>query len=101
MESELPELKIALNAAVKAGREIMKVYSRDFSMKTKKDDSPITTADLKSNKIIKDILSKTGYRILSEEDKDDKKRLKQNRVWIVDPLDGTTDFVNRTRNLRL
>ena len=52
MESELPELKIALNAAVKAGREIMKVYSRDFSMKTKKDDSPITTADLKSNKIM-------------------------------------------------
>jgi len=96
IESNLPELKTALKAAVKAGKEIMKVYGTNFSSKIKEDDSPITIADLKSNKIIKDILSKTGYRILSEEDKDDKKRLKQNRVWIVDPLDGTADFVNRT-----
>jgi 3'(2'), 5'-bisphosphate nucleotidase len=62
----------------------------------KNDDSPITIADLKSNNIIKEILSKTGYAILSEEDSDDKKRLQEHRVWIVDPLDGTTDFVNRT-----
>ena len=79
-----------------AGREIIKVYRKNFSSKVKKDDSPITEVDLNSNKIIKKILAKTGYKILSEEDKDNKKRLKQKRVWIVDPLDGTTDFVNRT-----
>src|SRR3972149_10853427 len=92
----LPEFEIALHAAVKGGEEIIRVYSSDFSSKMKDDDSPITIADLKSNKVIKEILSKTGYAILSEEDRDNKERLKQNRVWIVDPLDGTTDFVNRT-----
>ena len=92
----LPEFEIAQEAAIGAGREIIKIYSKNFSSKVKKDDSPITEADLKSNKVITKILSKTGYPILSEEAKDNKVRLKQNRIWIVDPLDGTTDFVNRT-----
>jgi 3'(2'), 5'-bisphosphate nucleotidase len=96
MKSNVPELEIALKAAVKAGKEIMKVYSSDFSLKTKEDNSPITIADLESNKIIKKILSGTKIPILSEEDEDDKKRLDEKRVWIVDPLDGTTDFVNKT-----
>ena len=96
MGSALPELEIALKAAVKAGKEIMNVYAGNFSSKKKKDDSPITIADLKSNKIIKEILSKTGIKILSEEDIDSKKRLTEKKVWIVDPLDGTTDFVKRT-----
>ncbi len=95
-KSNLPEFEIAQEAAIAAGREIIKVYKKNFSSKLKKDNSPITEADLNSNKIIKKILSKTGHGILSEEDKDNKKRLKQDRVWIVDPLDGTTDFVNRT-----
>ena len=96
MEAALPEFEIALKAAAKAGEEIMKVYASDFFSKTKEDYSPITMADLKSNKVIKEILSKTGLEILSEEDYDAKKRLEENRVWIVDPLDGTTDFVKRT-----
>ena len=95
-ESFIPEFEIALNAAIEAGKEILKIYKTDFKSKNKEDNSPITIADLKSNKIIKSILSKTGIPVLSEEDKDDKKRLKQNRVWIIDPLDGTTDFVNKT-----
>jgi len=96
MKSNLPEFEIALNAAIKAGKEIMKVYRSDFSSKIKEDGSPITLADLKSNKIIKEVLSKTGHMILSEEGKDDKKRLDEKKIWIVDPLDGTSDFVNRT-----
>ena len=96
MEFALPEFEIALKAAAKACEEIMKVYASNFSSKTKEDNSPITIADLKSNKVIKETLSKTGLGILSEEDNDDKKRLDENRVWIVDPLDGTTDFVKRT-----
>ena len=95
-ETNLFELEIALKAAIEGGREIIKVYSKDFSVELKSDDSHITDADLKSNKIIKEILSKTKYQILSEEDKDNKERLKQNKIWIIDPLDGTTDFVNRT-----
>src|SRR3989304_1063362 len=75
----LPEFEIALHAAVKGGEEIIRVYSSDFSSKMKDDDSPITIADLKSNKVIKEILSKTGYAILSEEDRDDKKRLEEKK----------------------
>ena len=41
-------------------------------------------------------MGKTGITILSEEDTDDKKRLSEDKIWIIDPLDGTTDFVNRT-----
>jgi len=95
-ETNLFESEIALKAAIQGGREIIKVYSKDFSIQLKNDDSPITDADLRSNKIIKEILSKTKYQILSEEDKDNNERLKQNKIWIIDPLDGTTDFVNRT-----
>ena len=51
---------------------------------------------MESNKIIRAALEKTGIHILSEEDVDDKSRLNSDKIWIVDPLDGTTDFVNRT-----
>lgn len=95
-DTDRSELKIAVDAAIKAGKEILQVYGKDFSSDTKNDDSPITDADLKSNKIIKEILSKTNLEILSEEDEDNEKRLIQERIWIIDPLDGTTDFVNRT-----
>ena len=94
--SPLPELEVAIDAATKAGKAIMQVYGTDFKSETKGDDSPITEADLKSNIIIKEILQKTNHMILSEEDKDNKERLRQKLVWIVDPLDGTTDFVKRT-----
>ncbi|MFQ5572932.1 MAG: 3'(2'),5'-bisphosphate nucleotidase CysQ [Nitrosopumilaceae archaeon] len=95
-DTNLSELQIAVNAAINAGREILHVYSKDFSSSAKSDDSPITEADLKSNKLVKEILSKTNLDILSEEDEDDESRLGQNKIWIIDPLDGTTDFVNRT-----
>ena len=87
---------IALNAAIEAGKEVIKIYKTDFNTQKKDDDSPITNADIKSNMIIKDILSKTGICILSEEEKDNKKRIHQDRIWIIDPLDGTTDFIKKT-----
>jgi 3'(2'), 5'-bisphosphate nucleotidase len=92
----MSELAIALEAAEKAGTEVMKIYDTNFSSNTKKDDSPITEADLKSNEIIKKILTKTTHHLLSEEDKDNKSRLEKKTVWIVDPLDGTSDFVDKT-----
>ncbi len=92
----LLELDIALQAVTEAGNAILDIYGEKFETSTKHDNSPITEADLKSNEIIKRILSKTDHQILSEEDKDDQSRLLQDVIWIVDPLDGTSDFIDKT-----
>ena len=94
--SNQPELGKILEGIVRAGEKVIEVYETDFSSEKKEDDSPITQADIESNKILKEVLGETGIAVLSEEDTDDKKRLSEDKVWIVDPLDGTTDFVNRT-----
>lgn len=92
----MPELDVAIEAAYEAGNTILEIYKRNYETFTKSDDSPITEADLKSNEIIKTILSKTNHKILSEEDKDDHKRLSEEIIWIIDPLDGTSDFIDKT-----
>ncbi len=91
-----PELELAIKASINAGNAIMDIYRGKFNTSTKSDGSPVTEADLKSNKVIRSMLSNTPYRILSEEDADNKERLKEQTIWIVDPLDGTTDFVEKT-----
>jgi len=92
----MPELDVAIKAVYEAGNSILEIYKGKYKTFTKSDDSPITEADLKSNEIIKAILSKTNHKILSEEDKDDHKRLLEETIWIVDPLDGTSDFIDKT-----
>jgi 3'(2'), 5'-bisphosphate nucleotidase len=92
----MPELDVAIEAAITAGNSILEIYEGKYKTLTKSDDSPITEADLKSNEIIKTILSKTKHKILSEEDKDDQNRLSEEIIWIVDPLDGTSDFIDKT-----
>jgi len=74
---KMPELDVAIEAVYEAGNSILKIYEGKYETFTKSDDSPITEADLKSNEIIKAILSKTNHTILSEEDKDDQKRLSE------------------------
>ncbi|MBL7015786.1 MAG: 3'(2'),5'-bisphosphate nucleotidase CysQ [Nitrosopumilus sp.] len=96
ISNKIPELDIAIKAANEAGRAILEIYQGDYETSTKNDDSPITDADLKSNEIIKKILSQTEHQILSEEDKDDLSRLSKETIWIVDPLDGTSDFIDKT-----
>ena len=96
ISDRIPELDIAIKAAKEAGDAILEIYQRDFDTHTKKDNSPITEGDLKSNEIIKKILSETEHVILSEEDNDDLSRLSENMVWIIDPLDGTSDFIDKT-----
>ena len=96
ISEKMPELELAINAAIKAGQAVMDIYQTDFKSKTKDDDSPITEADLASNGIIKEILGKSGHYILSEEDVDDEARLDEKTLWIIDPLDGTSDFIDRT-----
>ncbi|MCJ8305599.1 MAG: 3'(2'),5'-bisphosphate nucleotidase CysQ [Nitrosopumilus sp.] len=93
---KIPELDIAIKAANDAGNAILEIYQRDFKVSKKSDDSPITDADLKSNEVIKKILSQTKHAILSEEDNDDQSRLSKEMIWIVDPLDGTSDFIDKT-----
>ena len=93
---KIPELDIAIKAANEAGNAILEIYQRDFKISKKNDDSPITDADIKSNEIIKEILLQTEHVILSEEDKDDQSRLSKDTIWIVDPLDGTSDFIDKT-----
>jgi len=95
-KSSLPELEKIIDGMVKAGEKVLEVYETDFSTEKKDDDSPITQADIESNKILKEVLGEIGIAILSEEDIDDKKRLSEEKIWIIDPLDGTTDFVNKT-----
>ncbi|MBI9063193.1 MAG: 3'(2'),5'-bisphosphate nucleotidase CysQ [Marinilabiliaceae bacterium] len=90
--------EIAISAAIEGAREIMKVYAKeDFNVQLKSDQSPLTEADLKSNAVIEAALSKTHIPILSEEGAEilyeDRKNWKQ--LWIVDPLDGTKEFVKR------
>jgi 3'(2'), 5'-bisphosphate nucleotidase len=92
----ISEAALAVNAATKASRAVLQIYGAEFTSELKDDDSPITKADLQSNEIIKQILSSSGLPILSEEDEDDISRLDHNKIWIVDPLDGTSDFVNKT-----
>lgn len=96
ISDKIVELDIAIKAAEEAGNAILEIYHRNFEAFKKSDGSPITEADLKSNEIIKEILSQTEHVILSEEDKDDQSRLSKDIVWIVDPLDGTSDFINKT-----
>ncbi|MEN8224568.1 MAG: 3'(2'),5'-bisphosphate nucleotidase CysQ [Bacteroidota bacterium] len=88
---------MAIKASVPAGEAILKVYGTEFSVDTKSDDSPLTRADTDAHMIITDHLEKTNIPILSEEGKDIpyEERKDWSLFWMVDPLDGTKEFVNR------
>lgn len=86
--------------AVAAGQAILEVYRReDFGVVQKEDDSPLTEADLASHRVIRDALADLTPEIplLSEEsaDIDHAVRSQWREYWLVDPLDGTKEFVNR------
>ncbi len=93
------ELDIAKKAAVKAGAAIMDIYNNaeDVQIEYKDGDMPLTAADMAANQIIVQMLSVAfpGYAILSEEEKDDKERLNNDYCFVVDPLDGTKEFIKR------
>jgi 3'(2'), 5'-bisphosphate nucleotidase len=91
-------LSIALSASLAAGEMIMEIYnSEDFAVELKQDNSPLTRADKASHKIITDILSSLNKPILSEEDDIHpyKERKSWESFWIVDPIDGTKEFIKR------
>lgn len=84
----------AIKAAQEAGRAIMEIYAQPFEVYTKDDDSPVTKADLRASHIIKECLKPTGIPFISEEDLPPD-RSHWGRYWLVDPLDGTVEFVKR------
>jgi 3'(2'), 5'-bisphosphate nucleotidase len=83
----------------RAGKAILDVYEQDFSVTNKKDNSPLTQADLASHAIICDALAKLtpDIPLLSEESTgvDFQTRFAWQQYWLVDPLDGTREFINR------
>lgn len=87
-------MNIAVEAARLAGEAIMEVYAQPFEVYTKDDASPVTQADLRASNIIKEKLKPTGLPFVSEEDLPPD-RSKFGRYWLVDPLDGTAEFVKR------
>lgn len=100
--SNLSLLEVIRNLAHEAGEEILKLYL-DFekvSIKTKADASPLTTADMVSHEIIVNGLNKLtpNIPILSEESPSlaFSKRASWEQYWLVDPLDGTKEFINKT-----
>lgn len=91
-------LEIAIKASLEAGKRIMEIYeNEDFEVDFKGDDSPLTKADLASHEIIIDFLKKTDIPVLSEEGKDIPYEERKNwkKLWIVDPIDGTKEFIKR------
>lgn len=88
---------MAIRASLKGGDEIMKVYATGFSVEQKEDKSPLTLADKNAHHAIAEILKGTGIPVLSEEGKEIpfEERKDWKRLWIVDPLDGTKEFVKR------
>jgi len=89
------ELKEAIEAGLLASAKVMEIYKTNFDVEIKEDNSPVTLADKTADKIIRDYLSNIfpTYAFLTEESTDDKERLKNDYVWIIDPVDGTKDFV--------
>jgi 3'(2'), 5'-bisphosphate nucleotidase len=87
----------AVRAAILAGAEILKVYASDFSIEFKDDRSPLTLADKNAHWAIATSLAFSGIPMLSEEGADipfsERKELEH--LWIVDPLDGTKEFVKK------
>lgn len=91
-------LQIAIQASLHAGKAIMEIYATDdFGIERKSDDSPFTKADRAAHNVIMEHLTPTRIPVLSEEGKDipyaERKDWKQ--LWIIDPIDGTREFIKR------
>ena len=91
------ELTVAVQAARAAGAIVLRWYEGDYTIRQKSNDSPVTEADVEANTCIQQLVRAAfpddGW--LSEETRDSGERLGKARVWIVDPLDGTKEFVSR------
>jgi 3'(2'), 5'-bisphosphate nucleotidase len=94
------ELSVAVGLAQSAGEEICQYYRTGLAVDRKAGDEPVTAADRASDRLIVAGLQAAFPHdgLLTEESDDDPSRLQKERVWIVDPLDGTVDFVAGTED---
>lgn len=92
------ELEVARDLAHRAGQAVMAHYRRDVIVEYKEKREPVTIADREADHLIGTGLRAAfpGDGLLSEEAEDDPARLDKERVWIVDPVDGTTEFIDKT-----
>ena len=91
-------LDLAKKATKKAGEKILEIYDTgDFSIEAKSDSSPLTIADKAAHEIIVNQLERTNLPVLSEEGKSVpyEERSKWGHFWMVDPLDGTKEFIRK------
>jgi 3'(2'), 5'-bisphosphate nucleotidase len=91
------ELEVARKLAREAGRILLEYYQLPTSVEWKGEDDPVTAADHAANRHLVDALTRLfpGDGILSEESPDDGSRLTHERVWMIDPMDGTKQFIER------
>ncbi|MDF2699100.1 MAG: inositol monophosphatase [Haloplasmataceae bacterium] len=92
------ELYEAKKVAITAGKAIMEIYHNDFTVDYKDDFSPVTKADLLADNIILTKLKEAfpNHAFLSEESADDLSRLDNDYCFIIDPIDGTTEFISKS-----
>ncbi|MFC0525316.1 3'(2'),5'-bisphosphate nucleotidase CysQ [Pontibacillus salicampi] len=92
-------MKNVIQAAIEAGQEIMNIYEKDFAVEYKEDESPLTEADQKAHAVIEKRLKEhyPSIPILSEEGNhlSYEERKEWDEFWLVDPLDGTKEFVKK------
>ncbi len=97
LNTNLQLCSIAIKASIEAGEAILKHYLSDYIIEYKTDNSPLTIADNDSHEVIKKHLSKINLPILSEEGSSIHYDERKNwlKFWLVDPLDGTKEFINK------
>ena len=90
-------LEQAIRASIEAGFKVNEIYQQDFEIAFKADESPLTTADTASHEIIMSYLAPLSIPVLSEEGRSMayEERKKWEKLWIVDPLDGTKEFIKK------
>jgi 3'-phosphoadenosine 5'-phosphosulfate (PAPS) 3'-phosphatase len=93
------ELETAVEAVIAAGQEILRIYQgASFGEYAKVDGSPVTDADLAADRVIRSVIQGAfpSDPLLTEEGQDNLSRILASRCWIVDPIDGTEQFIRRT-----
>lgn len=89
-------LDIALTAAHQAAEAILSVYKQDIVIERKSDNNPVTQADLAAHDVIIKVLASSGFPVISEESEPDLTALERaGCYWLVDPLDGTKEFIQK------
>jgi len=90
-------INTAIKAAIEAGEAILEIYAQDFEVEFKADESPLTSADKKAHDVIVRALAATPHPVLSEESAEItyEERKGWKTYWLVDPLDGTKEFIKK------